>query len=86
MMAKCPQISLVGLRRSGEGHKPVRPKKAQEEQIRRRLQALYAALYSFPTSGPVGQLPNMMQQRYNLMAEISQLETQLGGTAQPKER
>jgi len=60
--------------------------KAQEEQIRLRLQSLYAALYSLPTSGPVDQLPNMMQQRYGLTAEIAELEAQLGDTAEPKER
>jgi hypothetical protein len=58
--------------------------KAQEEQIRLRLQSLYAALYSLPTSGPVDQLPNVMQQEANLRAEISQLEAQLADPAEPK--
>jgi uncharacterized membrane protein YsdA (DUF1294 family) len=60
--------------------------KAQEEQIRLRLQALYAALYSLPSSGPVDQLANVMQQQANLRAEISDLEAQLAGTAEPKGR
>ena len=53
--------------------------KAQEEQIRLRLQSLHAALDSLPASGPVDQLPNVMQQEAGLRAEISQLEAQLAG-------
>jgi hypothetical protein len=58
--------------------------KAKEEQIRLRLQSLYAALYSLPSSGPVDQLANVMQQQANLTAEISQLESQLADPAEPK--
>ena len=57
---------------------------AQKEQIRLRLQALYAALYSLPRSGPADQLANVMQQEANLRSEIAELEAQLGDTAEPK--
>jgi uncharacterized membrane protein len=69
----------------GSSHKKALTK-AQEEQIHLRLQALYAALYSLPTSGPVDQLPNVMQQQANLRAEISELEAQLADPAESKER
>lgn len=60
--------------------------KAQEERIRLRLQSLFAALYSLPSSGPADQLANVMQQRANLQAEIAYLEAELGDTAQSKDR
>ena len=60
--------------------------KAQEEQIRLRLQAIYAALYSLPNPVPVDQFANVSQQRANLTDEISRLEAQLADEAEPKEK
>lgn len=58
--------------------------KAQEEQIRLRLQAVYAALYSLPASVPLDQGPAVMQQEANLRAQISDLEAQLADPDEPK--
>ena len=57
--------------------------KAQEEQIRLRLQALYGALYSLPASVPLDQGPAVMQQEANLRAQISDLEAQLADPSHP---
>ena len=57
---------------------------AERGQIRLRLQALYAALYSLPNPVPVDQFANVMQQEANLRAEISQLETELKESAESK--
>ncbi len=57
--------------------------KAQEEQIRLRLQALYASLYSLPASVPLDQGPAVMQQEANLRAQIADLEAELAGPSHP---
>ncbi len=56
---------------------------AQKEQIRLRLQALYAALYSLPASVPLDQGPAVMQQEANLRAQIGDLEAQLADPSHP---
>ncbi len=56
---------------------------AQREQIRLRLQALFAALYSLPNPVPVDQFADVSQQRANLTAEISRLEPLLANPSRP---